>query len=89
MLKTSKYQFHHSNQCFVISGDHLSWYEARNRCIEGSGDLASLEDVDTFMAFLNFTSAMKEKFGISFIGLQKNWWTWRSRGTFSNIILSY
>jgi len=66
----------------------LSWYEARNKCIEDGGDLASFEDIDIFMAFRNFTSDRPmEKHRRIFIGLQKSWWTWRAKGKLRNIKL--
>lgn len=58
-----------------------SWYDARNRCLDGSGDLAVLTDADL--------AILKESGNLNAVGLQSYWiglknntwnWIWQITG---------
>lgn len=41
-----------NGRCYIATKESVSWYEARNRCLKGGGDLASFANVTS----INFTS---------------------------------
>lgn len=86
-LNNELFQLNGGSHCFVIYNYTLRWYYARNKCLEGGGDLANFDEVDSLMPFHNFTTVAKGLLGNVryFIGLQKKWWTWRGRGKACNI----
>jgi len=60
----------------VVNEEHVSWYEARNICIDKGGDLATFEDVSAIEKLSPLLSSDKSYH----IGLENSRWLWYQSG---------
>lgn len=65
-----------SNECLVVNEEKMTWYEARNRCIDFGGDLATFEDVSK----IEKLSSMMTSDKAYHVGMENSRWTWYQSG---------
>ena len=64
-------------KCYTAVNDSVNWYEARNRCLKGGGDLASFANVTS----INFTSWLVSHPAVRYwIGLRFGGYIWKDSG---------
>lgn len=67
-----------SGQCYKSFPEWVSWYDARNRCLVGGGDLASFDHIKTNAGFKALSGSWINATHNYWIGIRKEWWTWPS-----------
>lgn len=58
----------------------VNWYEARNECLDGGGDLASFETLNDNEIKVSLKNLSLHSETYYWIGLQKNEWRWEDTG---------
>jgi len=71
-----------SGQCYKSFTQMLSWYDARNRCLDQGGDLASFDQITSNAGFKALNGSWINTSNSYWIGFRREWWTWQSSSTF-------
>lgn len=69
-----------NGNCYQIQKRSFYWYDARNECLGGGGDLASLETLHDANISVSLRSLSLHSNWNYWIGLQKNEWRWQDTG---------
>lgn len=72
-----------SGQCFK-SVSETSWHDARNRCLNEGGDMATFDDITTNAGFHALNGSLISASIGYWIGFRRESYTWQSSSTFSN-----
>lgn len=76
------------NGCLFINNDEqLNLVDARNRCLDEGGDLATFEDDEDLGMLKQANFSTQQKYIEYWIGLRNNWWIWNETGQL-HIVLS-
>lgn len=67
-----------NDECLVVNEEQVSWFKARNRCIDDGGDLATFEDVSVIKKLVPWLSPDK----YYHIGLENSRWIWHQSGIY-------
>jgi len=69
----------YNGRCYVkYENENLTWFRARERCIDNSGDLAQFQTTDWTPPF---NTSWLNKALTYWIGIRWNGWSWKSSGT--------
>jgi len=66
-----------NGRCYKGSSETLSWFGARNRCLDGGGDLASFEFIVDTQGFGALNGSGWNQPTTYWVGLQRMKWTWQ------------
>ena len=66
-----------NGRCYKGSSETLSWFGARNRCLDGGGDLASFEFIVDTQGFGALNGSGWNQPTTYWVGLQRMKWTWK------------
>lgn len=69
------------NGClFVNNSDELNLVDARSRCLDEGGDLATFEEDEDLRTLKQIRSSVLQNNTDYWIGLRLNWWIWNETG---------
>lgn len=70
------------NGCLFVSNDEqLNLVDARNRCLDEGGDLATFEEDEDLRMLKQLNSSFLQNNAEYWIGLRDTWWIWNETGS--------